>query len=107
MSGRGLGAVSALDREDSMPRRDILPWLVEFLRTDVRALEEGPPGNPPNLLYKLRIWLGLEPSETLNAEVAVLQDDPKKPAAVVSSILKLLDAVGDRARFEVSYQPGQ
>ena len=46
-------------------------------------------GNPPNLLYKLRIWLGLE----LNAEAAALQDDPKKPAALVSSILKLLDAV--------------
>jgi len=93
-------------RPEPMSRKDILPWLVGLVRTDVGNLAAGAPGDIRNLLYKLRSWLDLEPDEPLNMQVEKLGGDLTKLAGLITSLRRLLEAVADRGRFEVSYRKG-
>ncbi len=90
-----------------MPRHEILPWLVAFARTEVKDLAAGPPGDIPNLIYRLRTWLDLEPDEPLNADVKQSERDLSKLAALIGTLRQLLEAVADRGRFEIRYQGGK
>jgi hypothetical protein len=93
-------------RPKPMARKDILPWLVELARTDVKELAAGPPGDIPNLIYRLRTWLDLEPDEPLNADVRALERDLSKVGAVIRTLRQLLETVADRGRFQVRYERG-
>lgn len=93
-------------RPRPMSRKNILPWLVEFARTDVNELAAGPPGDIPNLIYKLRTWLDLEPDEPLNADVRKLERDLLRVAPLITTLRQLLETIADRGRFKVRYQRG-
>ncbi len=96
----------SLARPEPMPRADIVPWLVGFAATDAQSLEQGRPGDLPNLVYDLRRWLDLEPDEPLNAEVATLERDAARVQKLAVCVRELLEAVADRRRFEISYRAG-
>jgi len=93
-------------RPKSMAKKDILPWLVQFARTDVRELAAGPPGDIPNLVYRLRSWLDLEPDEPLSAEVQKLEGNVSQIGRLIAAMRGLLQTVADRTRFEVRYRQG-
>src|SRR5579863_3005253 len=88
-------------RPKSMAKQDILPWLVQFTRTDVRELAAGPPGDIPNLVYRLRSWLDLEPDEPLSAEVQKLEGNVSQIGKLIAAMRGLLQTVADRTRYEV------
>lgn len=93
-------------RPEPMPRGEIVPWLVGFAATDAPSLEQGRPGDLPNLVYDLRRWLDLEPDEPLNADVAALERDAARVQKLAASVGELLEAVADRRRFEIRYKAG-
>jgi hypothetical protein len=96
----------SLPRAEAMPRGEIVPWLVGFAATDAQRLEQGRPGDLPNMVYDLRRWMDLEPDEPLNAEVAALERDPALVQKLAASVSELLEAVADRRRFEIHYKAG-
>jgi hypothetical protein len=93
-------------RIEPMERARIVPWLVEFSRTDAAALSGGRPGDLPNFVYELRQWLDLEPDEPLQREVSALEKDPARIQTLVGRVGELLAAVADRKRFEIRYAGG-
>lgn len=96
----------SLPRPQPMPREEIVPWLVGFAATDAQRLEQGRPGDLPNLVYDLRRWMDLEADEPLNADVAGLERDAARVQKLAGSVRELLEAVADRRRFEISYRAG-
>lgn len=96
----------SLPRPEPMPREQIVPWLVGFAATDAHRLEQGRPGDLPNLVYDLRRWMDLEPNEPLNGDVAGLERDAARVLELAASVRELLEAVADRRRFEISYRAG-
>ncbi len=90
-----------------MSRERIIPWLVEFSRTDAAELAGGRPGDLPNLVYELRQWLDLEPGEPLNAEVGRLERDPRRLQPLIDAVGTLVEAIADRKRFEAVYGGGK
>jgi hypothetical protein len=100
------GRPISLSRPEPMPRAEIVPWLVGFAATDIQRLEQGRPGDLPNLVYDLRRWMDLEPDEPLNADVAALERDAARVQKLAASVRELLEAIADRRRFEIRYRAG-
>jgi hypothetical protein len=96
----------SLPRPEPMPREQIVPWLVEFAATDAERLQQGRPGDLPNLVFDLRRWLDLEPDEPLNADVVALERDAVRVQKLAASVGELLEAVADRRQFEIRYKAG-
>ena len=89
-----------------MNRLQALRWLVEFGRTDLKALAAGRPGDLPNLFYDLRRWLELEEDEPLNRIVRRLEKEPAAMQSIIDELRNLLEAIADRQRFKIEYKAG-
>jgi len=104
---KGSAPAPGIGRPEPMRKGRIVPWLVEFSRTDAVALAAGRPGDLPNLIYELRQWLDLEPDEPLNAEVGRLEKNPAHLQPIIDAVGALVEAVADRKRYQVAYGGGK
>jgi hypothetical protein len=100
------GSAAPPARPQPMTRERIIPWLVEFSRTDAAALAQGRPGDLPNLIYELRQWLDLEPDEPLSAEVNRLSN-PQRLQNIIGAVAALIEAIADRRTFQMQYAGGK
>lgn len=106
VKSKGTGSSSSPGRALPMTRERIIPWLVEFSRTDAAALARGRPGDLPNLIYELRQWLDLEPDEPLSAEVDRLAN-PQRLQNIIGTLASLIGAIADRKTFQMQYAGGK
>src|SRR5260370_35723055 len=100
------GSSSLVSRAEPMSKERIIPWLVEFSRTNAAALAKGRPGDLPNFIYELRQWLDLEADEPLSAE-----DDgranPQRLQNIIGTPASLIAAIADRKTFQIEYAGGK
>jgi hypothetical protein len=106
LKSKRAGSSSSPRRAQPMTRERIIPWLVEFSRTDAAALAQGRPGDLPNLIYELRQWLDLEPDEPLSAEVDRLAN-PQRLQNIIGTLASLIEAIADRKTFQMQYAGGK
>src|SRR5437870_3239532 len=90
-----------------MWRKEAVPWLVKFAKTDPNQLASGRPGDLANLLWDLRRFVNIQTPGPIEDDIRRAERDPTVLTRPVDIAKRLVEAVADKARAEFDYGRGK